>query len=111
MVKKSLKYTADRTEALRLLGDYYWLVGKQRRACKYCQDSIKTGNRLGAKLELSRTCMTVGKHLAEPMSKYKALNGISGEEYLKKAKTMFEEMDLQYDLEELQQLYVYRAAP
>ncbi len=110
MVKKSFKYTADRTEALRLMGDCFWLIGKQKKACKWWQDSIKTGNRLGAKLELSRTYMTVGKHLVDPASKYKALNGSSGEEYLEKARGMFEEMDLQYDLEELQRLYVYRAA-
>jgi hypothetical protein len=56
---------------------------------------------LGARLELFRTYMEVGIHLIEPNSKYKELNGISAEEYLEKARTMFEEMDLQWDLNEL----------
>ena len=45
--------------------------------------------------------MEVGKRLLEANSKYKELNGISAEEYLEKAETMFEEMDLQWDLDEL----------
>ena len=62
---------------------------------------MKEGERLGARLELSRTYFEVGKRLIEPESKYQKLNGIKAEEYLKKAKTLFEEMDLQWDLDEL----------
>ena len=35
----------------------------------------------------------IGKSLLEPASKYKELNGITADEYLEKARTMFEEMD------------------
>jgi hypothetical protein len=45
--------------------------------------------------------MEIGKRFLEEKSKYKELNGISAEEYLEKAKTMFQEMDLQWDLDEL----------
>jgi hypothetical protein len=45
--------------------------------------------------------MEVGKRLLEPRSKYKELNGMTAEEYLQKARTMFEEMGLEWDLEEL----------
>jgi len=37
-------------------------------------------------------------------SKYKDLKGITAEEYLKKARNMFEEMDLQWDLDELEKV-------
>jgi len=40
----------------------------------------------------------------EPNSPYQELNGISAAEYLNKAKAMFEEMDLQWDLEQLENL-------
>jgi len=43
-----------------------------------------------------------GKRLSEPNSPYKELNGISATEYLNKAKSMCEEMDLQWDLEQLE---------
>ena len=56
---------------------------------------------LGARLELSRTYFQVGKRLLEPGSKYKKLNGIKGEEYLNKARALFDKMNLQWDLDEL----------
>ena len=48
--------------------------------------------------------MEIGKRFLEEKSKYKELNGISAEEYLGKARTMFEEMDLQWDLDELDKI-------
>jgi hypothetical protein len=63
--------------------------------------SIKEGQRLDARLELSRTYFEVGKRLIEPESKYKELNGIKAEEYLDLAKALFAELDLQWDLGEL----------
>ena len=54
-----------------------------------------------ARPDLSRTYFEVGKNLLEPGSKFKECDGITAEEYLKKAKTMFEEMELQWDLDEL----------
>jgi hypothetical protein len=39
--------------------------------------------------------------LLEPDSKYKVLKGITAAGYLGKAKNMFEEMDLPWDLDEL----------
>ena len=45
-----------------------------------------------------------GKRLSKPNSPYRELNGVSAAEYLNKAKTMFEEMDLQWDLEQLKNL-------
>ncbi|MBC2713945.1 MAG: AAA family ATPase [Desulfobacteraceae bacterium] len=100
-IKKSRKATSERTETLKLMGTYYWLIGKQKKALKWWNKSIKEGERLGARLELSRTYFEVGKRLLEPNSKYKELNNITAEEYLEKARTLFEEMELQWDLDEL----------
>ena len=86
------------------MADYYWLIGKQKMSFKWYSKSIKEGERLGARPELSRTYMEVGKRLMEPGSKYKLLNGITAEEYLEKARVMFEEMDLQWDLEQLEKV-------
>jgi len=49
----------------------------------------------------------VGKRLLEPKSKYKELDAIKAEEYLEKARTMFEEMNLQWDLQELDKLRMH----
>jgi hypothetical protein len=98
------RYAVGRTEFLRLMGTYYWLIGKKKKALNWWNKSIQEGERLGARLELSRTYMEVGKRLLEPDSKYKELNGIGAEEYLNKARTMFQDMDLQWDLDELEKV-------
>jgi len=100
-VVKSKKSASFRTEAYRFMGTYYWLCENQSKALKWWILSVREGKRLGAKLELSRTYFEVAKRLLEEKSKYHSLNGISAKEYLKKAKTMFQEMDLQWDLNEL----------
>jgi len=107
-VKNAKKVAFDQIEVDRLMGVYYWLIKKQKKALKCLNESIVKGERLEARLELSRTYFEVGKRLLEPESKYKSLNSIKAEEYLEKARAMFEEMDLQYDLDELDKVMAVR---
>ena len=102
--KNSKKIANDRTEIFKLIGAFFWLIDKQKKALRWWDQSIKEGERLDARLELSRTYFEIGKRLLEPNSNYTSLNSISGETYLDKARTMFEEMDLQWDLEELERI-------
>jgi len=102
------KITIERTESFKLMGIYYWLIGKQKKALGWWDKSIRAGERLNAKIELSRTYYEVGKRLLEPNSKYKELNGITAEDCLEKARTLFEEMDLQWDLDELDKVMAAR---
>jgi tetratricopeptide (TPR) repeat protein len=106
-LKISDKAVPIKTEALKLMGVYYWLIGKQRKAIKWWRKAIAEGQRLNDRLELSRTYYEVGKRLLEPKSKHKELDGIKAEEYLEKARTMFEEMDLQWDLDELEKIRLH----
>jgi hypothetical protein len=101
-MKASKKFKRDRVEVLRLLGTRSWLIGEHKKALKWWAASIETGERLKFRPDLSRTYFEIGKRLSEPNSPYRELNGISASEYLNKAKTMFEEMDLQWDLEQLE---------
>jgi len=103
-VKISKKVAAYRTELFKLMGNYYWLIGKQRTALEWWKKSIFEGEQIGARLELSRTYYEVGKRLGEPKSKYNELKGIKAEDFLAKARTMFEEIDLQWDLDELESI-------
>ena len=98
------KTAPGRTEAYKLMGTYFWLIGKQRKALAWWKRSIKEGERLGARPELCRTYMEVGKRLMESQSKYRELNGLGGEDYLNKARTMFQDMGLQWDLDELERI-------
>jgi hypothetical protein len=103
-IKASKKFKRDRVEVLRLLGTYSWLTKRFRKALKWWAASVETGERLKMMLDLSRTYFEIGKRLSEPSSPFKELNGISAAEYLNKAKTMFEKMDLQRELEQLENL-------
>lgn len=100
-VKNSRKVSTDRTESFRLMGNYCWINGNQKKALAWWGKSIHEGGRLGARLELARTCMQIGKCLRDHESKYKDLNGINASQYLEKAAGVFKELDLQWDMDEL----------
>ncbi len=103
-VKTSRKVAFDQIEIYKLMGIYYWLAKKKKKALKWWDRSMEAGERLEGHLELSRTYFEVGKRLLEPKSNYKEWNGLSANEYLEKARAMFQEMDLQYDLDELDKI-------
>ncbi len=104
LLRSSKKAAQHRTESYKLAGLYYWLMDKQEKALKWWLKAIKEGERLGARLELSRLYLEVGKRLLEEKSKYRMLNGIKATDYLDKARMLFEEMDLQWDLNELERV-------
>ena len=95
-----------RTEVYRLKGTYCWLVNQHKKALQWWSKSIIEGKRLGARPELSRTYVEVGKRMSEAKSKYNQLNGIRAKEYLNTAGSMFSEMKLQRDLDELDRISV-----
>jgi hypothetical protein len=103
-VKASRKFKRNRVEVLRLMGTHSWLLGEREKALKWWADSVEPGERLKFRPDLSRTYFEIGKRLSEPNSPYKELNGITAAEYLSRARTMFEEMDLRWDLEQLERL-------
>ena len=60
VAKKNMKFfrkrtAVGRTEAYRLIGTYYWLVGSKSNAFTWWKKSRQEGKRLSAELELSKT--------------------------------------------------------
>ena len=100
-LKHAKKVASDRTEVFKLMGIYFWLTNNQKKALKWWDKSIKQGEQLGAKIELSRTFFEVGKNLQSSKSRFKHLNGFTAIEYLEKSKKMFGNMGLEWDLKEL----------
>ena len=100
LVKNSKKYICNLTESYRLRAIVFWDLNKQGKALRNFDKSIKAALSYGGNLELSRTYFEVGKFLRDPKNKKDRLNGMNGTEYLMKAKSMFEEMGLEWDLEE-----------
>jgi class 3 adenylate cyclase/tetratricopeptide (TPR) repeat protein len=103
-LKTAKKFAPILTETLRLAGDINWLIDNKDKAFIWYYKSIQEGERLGSRLELSRSYFEVGKRLIDSKSKNKRLNGITGEEYLEKAQVLFKEMGLNWDLKQLKKV-------
>jgi hypothetical protein len=100
LISKSKKFVSNLTEAYLLRSRIFMFQQKPKKAFKNLQLAIQTGEKYNGRLELSRAYFETGKFLSDPSNKYKELNGQPGSYYLDKAKNMFEEMDLQWDLAE-----------
>ena len=100
-VRNAVNYAANKTEAQRLTGVHFWLCGRRGVALKWFGKSIETGERTGARPELARTYLEVGKRLAEKNCGRRELNGMKAGSFLMRAETLFNEMGLDWDLEEL----------
>jgi hypothetical protein len=100
-LKNSKRFAAERTKALRLMGDCLWLSGKQAQAFSGWQRSIREGEGLNARPELSRTYLEVGRRLADEKSRIRRLNGLRAEDYLEKAGRGFTELDMESEESEL----------
>jgi class 3 adenylate cyclase/tetratricopeptide (TPR) repeat protein len=100
LIAKSKKLIANLPEAYLSRARFYFAQKKYSNAFKNIQLAIATCEKYNSRLELSRVWFEAGKFLSDPKTKQKQLNGISAGEYLEEARTMFEEMDLQWDLEE-----------
>lgn len=103
-VNNASKHAQYRTKILKLMGDYYWLVDKQGKALNWWDKAINEGERLGARPDLSRTYFEVGKRLLDPENKHIKLNGIDADGYLEKAETLFREIGLDQDMDDLNRL-------
>ncbi len=101
-LKTANKCALDKTEALKLMGTFFWLINKQKKALEYWQESINVGEKIASSIELSRTYFEVGKRLFERKSNFSELNSIKRKDYLLKAKSAFKAVDLQQDLKDLE---------
>jgi class 3 adenylate cyclase/tetratricopeptide (TPR) repeat protein len=100
LIKHAKKAKKNLPEAYHLRAVVFWLLNKPTRAFKNFEKSINSGLSYNCNLELSRTYFDAGKFLRDPKNKKDRINGMNGTECLMKAKSMFEEMNLQWDLNE-----------
>jgi len=101
LLKACQKAALYRTDSYRLMGVYNWLIHDQKSAFKWWHKAASEGDSLGARPQLSRTyaemgirfCGIKGESLEPDVSRAK--------EFLGKAKTMFSDLGLDHDLEDL----------
>jgi len=101
LLKESRKVAQNRAESYKLAGIYYWLINRQKSAIKWWGKAISEGERLGARVQLARTYLEIGKCIGGQKSTCGKVNNLSAEEYFNRAGMMFEEMNLQGDLDEM----------
>ncbi len=100
-LKTSKKYFPGLAEVYRYLGVYQWLTGNQKKALVWWGKSIKLAEKIGARPDLGRGYLEIGRRLLEKGSESREFNGLRPADYLEKARTLFEEMKLGWDLEQL----------
>lgn len=97
-LKISRKVAQHLTQFNQLCGVFYWLNDQPKKSLRCWQKAIIEGERLGARLELSRVYAEVGRRLIEPDSKYASLNDLGAEACLRKARELCVNMGLKQDL-------------
>jgi class 3 adenylate cyclase/tetratricopeptide (TPR) repeat protein len=93
------KVAKPRTEAFRLTGRLYWLMGRHHEALRWWQRSIDAGTRLGARPELARTHLEIAERLSVPGGTDHELGGLDARGHLQRARDLFSAMGLAWDLE------------
>jgi hypothetical protein len=98
LIKNAKKAKANLTEAYRLRAIVFRLLNKPAKSIKNFKRSVAFGLSYGGNLELSRTYFEAGKFLQDTNNNEIRINGMTGTECLMKARSMFEEMNLEWDL-------------
>ena len=98
-LKNVAHYAANRTEVYRQMGNYSWLLGKQAKAFSWYTKSGAAGEKMGARTELARTYREIGNRLQEDGCKIGHLNNLDSEQYLKKARAMYDAIGLVWELD------------
>jgi len=101
-IKASKKVINNLIESHRLTGAIHCVLGNFRKAIQHFQKSMELAEKTGAKLELSRIFFETGKCLYKSNNNIQTVKGLNGKEYLEKARLLFIEMKLDYDLTELE---------
>jgi tetratricopeptide (TPR) repeat protein len=100
LVRTSKYAFSNLTEAYRLRALACWQMGKHAKAFRNFEKALEVAGRSGARPELARTCFDLGKCLMDPQSRRRTVRSKNGSEYLLTARSMFQELDLKWDLEQ-----------
>ncbi len=85
-------------EGYRYTGILYWLEGNAAGAFSQWKKSIQAASTMHKRQELARTYLEIGRRLLEKRSSKRLFDGLDAKECLKKARQIFEELGLVYDL-------------
>ncbi len=101
LIKTCRKAALYRTDSYRLMGVYKWLIHDQKGAFKWWNKAIREGEKLGARPQLARTYASMAVHALSAKDTPSEPAVSKAEEYRQTATTMFRELGLDSDLEDL----------
>ena len=101
LIKTCQKAALYRTESYRLMGVYKWLIHDRKSAFKWWHKAISEGESLGARPQVARTYAEMGMRLCAVKDESSEPDVSRAKESLQKAKTMFSDLGLHHDLEDL----------
>jgi len=103
-VNQTAKLTFIGTICTRLLGTYYWIEGKRKRAFSWWKKSIELTEKRMTPIDKARTCFEIGRRMKQAGLKYSSELGMSVEGVLQTAEAVFREYKLEEELAELQKI-------
>ena len=106
-LRVAAKVAKERTETYNLTGRLWWVLGRRRRALAWWAKSIDEGERMRARPELARTYLEVARRLPAGES----MNGMNRDEYMHKARQLFLNLGLEWDLKQPQPIAAARTEP
>ena len=101
LIKTCKKAALYRTESCRLMGVYKWLIHDQKSAFNWWHKAINEGESLGARPQIARTYAEMGMRLCALKGRSSGSDVSRTKEPLQKAKTMFSDLGLHHDLDNL----------
>lgn len=103
------KVAYHRTDLYRLTGAFYWMINEHKKALGWWHRAVQEGERMAAHPQLAWLYFEVGRCLVEGPTKDMKLDGLKGEAFLEKARTLFEEMKMESYLEEIDRVVEMRS--
>jgi class 3 adenylate cyclase/tetratricopeptide (TPR) repeat protein len=102
--KVQRKVATNRTDSYRLTGAYHWMIDEHDKALRWWRKAVQEGERLGARPQLARVYLEIGRCLLEEKGKQLKFDGVRGEQYMEKAKALFKEIGMESCLTDLDRL-------
>lgn len=99
LVRKSKKLAINHSEACRIAGTGFWVLGRQRKALELWQKGLREADQCGQRLFAGELALEIGRRLSEPGSRHKTLDSKSAEYYLLSAQETFADLGLERKFE------------
>ena len=111
LIKICRKAAIYRADSYRMMGVYHWLIRDPKGAFQCWHRAIREGESLGARPQLSRTYAEMARRTWPGRGEASEGEESRAEEFFREAKTMFCDLGLHEDLEDLNSVFCQNGPP